>query len=102
MTDVQIAQNLLKYGKNELTPPKTEPLWLKFLKTLVGGFQLLLWTGAILSFVAYGAQCFQSADPPQDNVKKKLKIPQYHVSTIIITALIHSKFIIHNHSFGWE
>src|SRR5687768_423628 len=57
-----------KYGKNELTPPEKEPLWLTFIKTLVGGFQLLLWAGSILSFGAYIAQVMQSSNPPHDNL----------------------------------
>jgi hypothetical protein len=31
----QVDKNREKYGGNALTPPKTEPLWIKFLKTLV-------------------------------------------------------------------
>lgn len=65
----QVDKNQDKYGSNQLTPPKAEPMWLKFMKTLFGGFQLLLWAGSVLSFAAYIAQCFQSADPPSDNVR---------------------------------
>ncbi len=60
--------NLAKYGKNELTPPDKEPLWLTFLKTLTGGFQLLLWAGSILSFAAYIVQSIQMENAPPDNV----------------------------------
>ena len=65
--------NLGKFGKNELTPPDKEPLWLTFLKTLTGGFQLLLWAGSFLSFGAYVAQALQIENPPPDNVKFNLK-----------------------------
>ncbi len=46
----------LKHGKNSLTPPPTVPEWIKFCRTLFGGFSLLLWSGAILCFIAYGIQ----------------------------------------------
>ena len=68
LDDGQVQRNVEKYGKNELTPPKKDPTWLKFIKTLVGGFQLLLWAGSFLSFAAYVAVCFQSDNPPSDNV----------------------------------
>ncbi|CAL8075214.1 unnamed protein product [Orchesella dallaii] len=64
----QVKRNREKYGMNQLTPPKKEPLWLKFIKTLVGGFQLLLWVGGILSLIAYGTQYFQAGTPPPDNL----------------------------------
>lgn len=70
----QVDKNREKYGRNELTPPKMEPMWMKFIKTLVGGFQLLLWVGSILSFAAYIAQSFQSGDPPPDNVRLVLDL----------------------------
>lgn len=65
-----MKRNREKYGVNQLTPPKKEPLWLKFIKTLVGGFQLLLWTGGILSFAAYITQYLSMGSPPPDNVKQ--------------------------------
>ena len=59
-----------KYGRNELTPPIVTPEIIKFLKTLSGGFALLLWIGALLCFIAYGIQYnqYKGADVPQDNV----------------------------------
>jgi magnesium-transporting ATPase (P-type) len=33
------------YGPNEITPPKQTHWFIKFLYTLVGGFQLMLWFG---------------------------------------------------------
>lgn len=65
----EVVLNREKFGTNQLTPPKKVPLWLKFLKTLIGGFQLLLWVAAILSFIAYGVQYSETgADTPSDNV----------------------------------
>nr|AEH68840.1 putative Na+/K+-ATPase alpha subunit [Macrotritopus defilippi] len=59
---------LLRDGPNCLTPPKTTPEWVKFCKTLFGGFSMLLWIGAILCFIAYGIQAGTYDDPPGDNL----------------------------------
>ncbi|ODN05419.1 Sodium/potassium-transporting ATPase subunit alpha [Orchesella cincta] len=68
LSEDQVRRNREKYGINQLTPPKKEPTWLKFIKTLVGGFQLLLWVGGILSLIAYVTQYIQTGDPPPDNL----------------------------------
>lgn len=63
------AQEILtRDGPNTLTPPKTTPEWVKFCKQLFGGFSLLLWTGAILCFVAYSIQMYFKEDSTKDNV----------------------------------
>ncbi|XP_046344177.1 sodium/potassium-transporting ATPase subunit alpha-like [Haliotis cracherodii] len=59
---------LLRDGPNMLTPPKTTPEWVKFCKTLFGGFSLLLWIGAILCYIAYSIQAGAMEDPPGDNL----------------------------------
>lgn len=59
---------LARDGRNELTPPKTVPEWVKFCKNLFGGFSILLWIGAILCFFAYGIQAASYEDVPGDNV----------------------------------
>uniref|UniRef100_G1TE72 Sodium/potassium-transporting ATPase subunit alpha n=1 Tax=Oryctolagus cuniculus TaxID=9986 RepID=G1TE72_RABIT len=59
---------LIQNGPNVLTPPPTTPEWVKFCKQLFGGFSLLLWTGAILCFVAYGIQLYFNEDPSKDNL----------------------------------
>jgi len=61
-------QILLRDGRNELTPPKTTPEWVKFCKQLFGGFSILLWIGAILCFFAYGIQAASYEDVPGDNL----------------------------------
>ena len=50
------AEELLaRYGPNELTPPKHDPWWLRLLKSVFGGFfNVLLWLGSLLCFIAYG------------------------------------------------
>ncbi|XP_040086060.1 sodium/potassium-transporting ATPase subunit alpha-4 [Oryx dammah] len=63
------AQEILaRDGPNALTPPTTTPEWVKFCKQLFGGFSLLLWTGAILCFVAFGIQRYFSEDATEDNL----------------------------------
>ncbi len=42
---------LLRDGPNRLTPPKQTPWWVKLIKQLVGGFQLMLIGAAILCWV---------------------------------------------------
>nr|AXE72009.1 Na/K-ATPase subunit 4 [Sus scrofa domesticus] len=59
---------LARDGPNTLTPPRSTPEWVKFCKQLFGGFSLLLWTGAILCFVAYGIQMYFHKDPTKDNL----------------------------------
>ncbi|PAA79602.1 hypothetical protein BOX15_Mlig021528g3 [Macrostomum lignano] len=68
LTVEDAAQRLAKYGRNELTPPKTTPEWVKFCKTLFGGFSLLLWIGAVLCFFAYSIQTGAYENPPGDNL----------------------------------
>merc|ERR1712127_538977 len=60
--------NLERDGLNALTPPKTVPEWVKFLKQLFGGFSMLLWVGAILCFIAYGIEVSASEDVLGDNL----------------------------------
>ncbi|KAL0590928.1 Sodium/potassium-transporting ATPase subunit alpha-4 [Plecturocebus cupreus] len=59
---------LIRDGPNTLTPPSTTPEWVKFCKQLFGGFSLLLWTGAILCFVAYSIQVYFHEEPAKDNL----------------------------------
>jgi len=68
LTPQQARDILARDGPNELTPPKTTPEWVKFCKTLFGGFSMLLWIGAILCFVAYSIQSSTYEDPPGDNL----------------------------------
>jgi len=45
---------LAELGPNELTPPKHDPWWVRLLKSIFGGFfNVLLWFGSILCFIAY-------------------------------------------------
>ena len=68
LTSAQAKANLERDGPNALTPPPTTPAWIKFLKTLFGGFSMLLWLGAVLCFLAYGIQASTLEEPPDDNL----------------------------------
>ncbi|XP_031822717.1 sodium/potassium-transporting ATPase subunit alpha-1-like isoform X6 [Sarcophilus harrisii] len=64
----QAKDNLLRDGPNTLTPPPTTPEWVKFCRQLFGGFSILLWTGAILCFLAFSIQSFMYKKPEKDNL----------------------------------
>lgn len=66
-------QRLLEDGPNTLTPPPTTAEWVKFLKQLFGGFQILLWIGSGLCFFAYGLQTTYYDVPPNDNVRDSMR-----------------------------
>ena len=68
MTPHQVKANLAKYGANILTPPKTTPEWVRFVKNLFGGFQILLWIGAVLCFIAIAIEVTTEELPQYDNV----------------------------------
>lgn len=68
ITSSHAAQVLARDGPNALSPPKTTPEWVKFCKQLFGGFAMLLWTGAILCFVAYGITEYTYEEAPKDNL----------------------------------
>lgn len=68
MTKEEAAHRLKRDGPNALTPPPTTPEWVKFAKQLFGGFAALLWTGAILCFVAQAVLEANYEEPAQDNV----------------------------------
>lgn len=67
-------ERLNEDGPNALTPPRTTPEWVKFMKQMFLGFAVLLWAGAVLCFVAYGVQWSDSDHPPGDNVSLYLYI----------------------------
>nr|AAH54591.1 Atp1a1a.3 protein [Danio rerio] len=59
---------LARDGPNALTPPVTTPEWVKFCRQLFGGFQTLLWIGALLCFFAYSIQAASEEEPANDNL----------------------------------
>ncbi|GKT17092.1 Sodium/potassium-transporting ATPase subunit alpha-4 [Aduncisulcus paluster] len=53
LTAADREERLKEDGYNMLTPPKTTPMFVKFLICLFGSFSILLWIGALLSLGAY-------------------------------------------------
>ncbi|XP_015278928.1 PREDICTED: potassium-transporting ATPase alpha chain 2 [Gekko japonicus] len=54
LTSARAAEVLARDGPNTLTPPKSTPEIVKFLKQMIGGFSILLWFGAVLCWIAFG------------------------------------------------
>ena len=88
-----VEERLRLDGPNTLTPPRTIPAWLKFIKILFMGFSSLLWAGAVLCFVAYGIQCTQTDHPPGDNVSQFTMI----VSNVELAGGIQCLHLILDH-----
>ena len=68
LTEEKVKEIIARDGRNELSPPKQTPEWVKFCKNLFGGFSILLWIGAALCFIAYAIQASSMDDCPGDNV----------------------------------
>ncbi|VEL06830.1 unnamed protein product [Protopolystoma xenopodis] len=64
----EAEKRLLQFGPNALSPPSEEPAWMKLLKCMIGGFSLLLWTGAGLCFVSYAIQSSTTSSMSHDNL----------------------------------
>lgn len=54
LTSKEHKLRLDKNGPNQMSPPKTTPKWLRFLKSMTGFFSLLLLSGSLLCFLGYG------------------------------------------------
>uniref|UniRef100_A0A8B9LY45 Sodium/potassium-transporting ATPase subunit alpha n=1 Tax=Astyanax mexicanus TaxID=7994 RepID=A0A8B9LY45_ASTMX len=79
------AQEILaRDGPNALTPPPTTPEWVKFCKQMFGGFSMLLWTGAVLCFLAYGIQAAMEDEPANDNIYSDLLYLGVVLSAVVI------------------
>lgn len=83
LTNEQAKEFLARDGPNALTPPKTTPEWIKFCRNLFGGFAILLWTGGILCFFAYGILAVRTQDPATDNLYLGVVL----VSVVVITGI---------------
>ncbi|KAM6948789.1 sodium/potassium-transporting ATPase subunit alpha-2 [Aplochiton taeniatus] len=68
LTSARALEVLARDGPNSLTPPPTTPEWVKFCRQLFGGFSMLLWTGALLCFLAYSIQAATEDEPANDNL----------------------------------
>jgi len=76
LTTQKAKEVMERDGRNELTPPKTTPEWVKFCKQLFGGFSILLWIGAILCYFAYAIEASAYEDVRGDNVSINQSIKQ--------------------------
>lgn len=55
LTEHLVQEAREKYGYNELTPSYEHPWWVKLLISIFEGFfNMLLWVGSLLCFIAYG------------------------------------------------
>merc|ERR1719431_1958936 len=68
LTESEAKTRLEKDGPNSLTPPAKTPTWLKFIKTMFGGFAMLLWIAAALCFLAFGIDASSTDEPSPDNL----------------------------------
>ena len=80
LTEVAAEENLKRYGPNCLTEKKGLPWYLKFLLTLTGFFNYLLWTGAILCLISFGIQSDKSD-------KSNLYLGVVLIAVILITGI---------------
>ena len=56
LSEAKAEEKLKRVGPNKLNEKKTLPWYIKLILEMTGIFSLLLWAGAILSFIAYGIQ----------------------------------------------
>lgn len=68
LTNETAKEYLDRDGPNTLTPPPQTSEIVKFLKTLFGGFAILLWIGAFLSFFSYIIESSTQDNVAMDNV----------------------------------
>ncbi|XP_059140983.1 sodium/potassium-transporting ATPase subunit alpha-like [Physella acuta] len=91
LTSEQAAENLRLYGYNKLTPPKTTPMWIKFLKTMFTGFALLLWIGSFLCLVAYLITLVEVEGGEKENLGLGIVLMAVVIITGIFTFYQESK-----------
>eukprot|EP01084_Bolivina_argentea_P170788 295932_1 len=82
LTNQEINTLQSTIGFNELTPPKKDPEWLRFLKCTFGNLMsVLLSVGAILSLIAYGI------DPHTPKDYSSLILGFVLIGVVVITGL---------------
>ena len=54
LTTEDATRRLEKYGPNKISEAPTKSILMRFLESLLGGFQLMMMSGGVLSFVVYG------------------------------------------------
>lgn len=68
LSAVSRKEKLAEYGPNRLTPPKQRHWFVKFLWSLVGGFQAMMWIAATACFIVYGIT-YHAKDPPEPDTQ---------------------------------
>uniref|UniRef100_A0A8C7H850 Sodium/potassium-transporting ATPase subunit alpha n=1 Tax=Oncorhynchus kisutch TaxID=8019 RepID=A0A8C7H850_ONCKI len=94
LTNAKAAEYLARDGPNALTPPPTTPEWVKFCRQLFGGFSILLWTGAILCFLAYAIQAATEDEPAGDNVSDRHTQNGHHHHLLYLGIVLSAVVII--------
>uniref|UniRef100_A0AC35UH77 Sodium/potassium-transporting ATPase subunit alpha n=1 Tax=Rhabditophanes sp. KR3021 TaxID=114890 RepID=A0AC35UH77_9BILA len=79
LTTAKAAEIMLRDGPNSLSPPRKTPEWIKFCKNLFGGFAMLLWTGGILCYVAFGVDYFSVENATMDN---------FYLGTVLLGVVV--------------
>lgn len=85
LSHAQAKANLERDGPNALTPPKQTPEWIKFCKTMFGGFAMLLWIGCVLCIIAYSIQAATSDEPADDNLYLGIALAVVNIVTGIFS-----------------
>ncbi|XP_002038269.2 sodium/potassium-transporting ATPase subunit alpha isoform X1 [Drosophila sechellia] len=80
-------------GPNILTPQPPTPKWIVFLKTMFGGFAILLWAGSFLCFVGYLIQLQTQHEPPDDNLYLGIAL-----TVLVIVTGLFTYFQVHKSS----
>ncbi|XP_043657317.1 sodium/potassium-transporting ATPase subunit alpha isoform X1 [Drosophila teissieri] len=80
-------------GPNILTPQPPTPKWIVFLKTMFGGFAVLLWAGAFLCYIGYLIQLQTQHEPPDDNLYLGIAL-----SVLVILTGLFTYFQVHKSS----
>lgn len=81
-------EKLAVYGPNRLTPPKQTHWFVKFLWSLVGGFQAMMWIAAIACFVVYGIT-YHARDPPEPDTQT-LSLGVVLVLVVLVSCIFQS------------
>lgn len=68
LSEEEAANRLKKNGPNILTPPKQTPFIIRYLKSFLDGFSLMLSVGGIMCLCAYAFESYSNPTAPLDNV----------------------------------
>ncbi|KAM6179036.1 potassium-transporting ATPase alpha chain 2-like [Rhynchocyon petersi] len=68
LSSARAAELLARDGPNTLSPPRSTPEIVKFLKHMVWGFSILLWIGVFLSWMTYAISYSRDPSSPLEDV----------------------------------